>query len=401
MRNNLDRLLEDGILDEVLGRLQGGKEADVFRVRYRGEEVAAKVYKDRQQRSFKHNSAYKEGRKVRNSRTQRAIDKGSRFGRDEAEDAWKASEATTLHLLHGHGVRVPTPVLFYDGVLLMQLVMDADGDDAPRLIDAPIDPEHAGALYRDVRSQIIGMLCCDLIHGDLSPYNVLLGAEGPTIIDFPQTLSAAHNSQSERFFHRDYDNILRFFAGLDRRLNAHGGDAREIWRAYARRELTPDFVPSSAARQYRPPPQPAAATARPPQGDPRPPQGDRRGPRPWAPHAPRPQGPPFQRSQAPHVQRQPAPRVHPQPAPPVPAPRPDGPPPRRGRRRSLQGPAYGAPARSSQRPAPQVVVYVKRRGPLDPPPRPEDGPPQSSQTSQPRGAPPERVEARRERGRRR
>src|SRR6185312_8430770 len=122
--------------------------------------VAAKVYKDRQQRSFQHNVAYKEGRKVRNSRTQRAMDKGSRFGRDEAEDAWKSSEATSLHLLHGHGVRVPTPVLFYDGVLLMQLVTDADGNDAPRLIDAQIDPEHAGALYRDMRRQIIGMLCC-------------------------------------------------------------------------------------------------------------------------------------------------------------------------------------------------------------------------------------------------
>ena len=144
MRNNLDILLSDGIIDEVLGRLQGGKEADVFRVRYRGEVVAAKVYKDREHRSFKHNAAYKEGRKVRNSRTQRAMDKGSRFGRDEAEDAWKSSEASSLQILHGHGVRVPTPVLFYDGVLLMQLVTDTDGDDAPRLIDAPDRPRARG-----------------------------------------------------------------------------------------------------------------------------------------------------------------------------------------------------------------------------------------------------------------
>ena len=265
MRNNLDILLSDGIIDEVLGRLQSGKEAEVFRVRYRGEIVAAKVYKDRELRSFKHNSAYKEGRKVRNSRTQRAMDKGSRFGRDEAEDAWKSSEATTLHLLHGHGVRVPTPVLFYEGVLLMELVTDSDGDAAPRLIDAAIPGEQAGALYRDLRGQIIGVLCCDLIHGDLSPYNVLLGAAGPTIIDFPQTISAAHNSQSEAFFRRDLDNILRFFAGLDRSLEAHRGDVRAIWQAYARRELTPDFVPF--ARQYheeerRPPPRGADSGAR-------------------------------------------------------------------------------------------------------------------------------------------
>jgi RIO kinase 1 len=248
MRNNLDILLSDGIIDEVLGLLQSGKEAEVYRVTYRGQIVAAKVYKDRQQRSFKHNAAYKEGRKVRNSRTQRAMDKGSRFGRDEAEDAWKSSEASTLHLLHGHGVRVPTPVMFYEGVLLMQLVTDPDGDVAPRLIDAPIPREQAGAMYRDLRSQIIGVLCCDLIHGDLSPYNVLLGAAGPTIIDFPQTISAAHNTQSEMFFRRDLDNILSFFAGLDRSLNANRGDARAIWQAYARRELSVDFVP--AARHH-------------------------------------------------------------------------------------------------------------------------------------------------------
>lgn len=251
MLGNLDSLLAEGIIDEILGRLKSGKEADVFRVVYRGQIVAAKLYKDREQRSFKHNAAYKEGRKVRNTRTQRAMDKGSRFGRDEAEDAWKSSEADTLHVLHAHGVRVPTPVMFYGGVLLMQLVTDAEGDIAPRLIEAPIEVEQAGALYRDVRRQIVGMLCCDLIHGDLSPYNVLLGAAGPTLIDFPQTLSAAHNSQSEAFFRRDFDNIFRFFAALDPRLHAHRGDAREIWRAYERRELGPDFAPSGLARDER------------------------------------------------------------------------------------------------------------------------------------------------------
>lgn len=247
MNSQLDLLLSEGIIDDVLGRLKSGKEAEVFRVVYRGQIVAAKVYKDRQQRSFQHNVAYKEGRKVRNSRTQRAIDKGSRFGRDEAEDAWKSSEATTLQLLHRQGVRVPTPVLFYEGVLLMELVSDADGDIAPRLIEAAIEPENAGAIYRDLRSQIIKVLCCDLIHGDLSPYNVLLGAAGPTIIDFPQAISAAHNSQSEGFFQRDFENILNFFIEHDRRLSASRGDGREIWRAYTRRDLSPDYVPMTRA----------------------------------------------------------------------------------------------------------------------------------------------------------
>ncbi|MDP3213409.1 MAG: RIO1 family regulatory kinase/ATPase, partial [Deltaproteobacteria bacterium] len=252
MHSPLDSLVSEGILDDVLGRLKSGKEADVFRVVYRGEVVVAKVYKDREQRSFKHNAAYKEGRTVRNSRTQRAMDKGSRFGRGEDEDEWKASEARCLHRLHAAGVRVPTPVMFYEGVLLMELVTDAEGNAAPRLIDAIFDPAQAAALYRDLRGQIIKMLCCDLIHGDLSPYNVLLAAAGPTIIDFPQTVSAAHNSQSETFFRRDFDGIQGFFARIDRGLLACNSDGREIWKTYVRRELSPDYVPAPVARESRP-----------------------------------------------------------------------------------------------------------------------------------------------------
>ncbi len=244
MQENLEQLLADGVIDEVLGRLKSGKEADVFLVRHRGEVVAAKVYKDRDQRNFKNNAVYKEGRQIRNSRTRRAVEKGSKFGQREAEDSWKSAEADTLYRLHAEGVRVPTPKMFYEGVLLMQLVTTADGQPAARLIDAPIPTEAARAIYLDLRRALIGMLCCDLIHGDLSPYNVLLGEAGATIIDFPQTMSAAHNNRAEHFFRRDFDNIHRFLAGIDRSLQALHGDGQEIWRAYVRRELTPDFVPS-------------------------------------------------------------------------------------------------------------------------------------------------------------
>ena len=344
MLGNLDSLLEEGIIDEILGRLKSGKEADVFRVVYRGEIVAAKLYKDREQRSFKHNTAYKEGRKVRNTRTQRAIDKGSRFGRDEAEDAWKSSEADTLHILHAHGVRVPTPVMFYGGVLLMQLVTDAEGGIAPRLIEAPIGVEQAGPLYRDIRRQIVGMLCCDLIHGDLSPYNVLLGAAGPTIIDFPQTLSAAHNSQSESFFRRDFDNIFRFFTAIDPRLHVHRGDAREIWRAYERRDLGPEYVPTGVAREER-----------------REPAQEARGAVRARPDAA--QGP---RGQRPLRSREPG------------AAGPQGP---QGPQRGHHGPG-NAPPRGGQRQPPRaaqgpVVVYVKRTGIRESEHRVDLAPPQS------------------------
>lgn len=247
MHAALEVLLADGVIDEVVARLKSGKEADVYIVTHGGQLVAAKIYKERTQRSFKNNSGYKEGRLVRNSRTRRAMEKGSRFGQEAEEDAWKTAETEALSQLHNAGVRVPTPVLFYEGVLLMELVVDTEGQPAPRLVDALLSPELAAEFYRDLLRQVVKMLCCDLIHGDLSAYNILLGAQGPTIIDFPQTVGAAANSQAEFFFTRDVENLRLFFAGYDRSLLNRTGDTAEIWRAYVRRELTPDFEPSGRA----------------------------------------------------------------------------------------------------------------------------------------------------------
>src|SRR4030095_1699451 len=163
MTDELDVLIADGVIDEVLGRLKSGKEANVSLVR-RGEHViAAKVYKDRATRSFKNNADYKEGRKVRNSRTQRAIDSGGRFGRDAAEQAWKSAEADALYKLAGSGVRVAEPFMFYEGVLLMDLVCDVEGRPAPRLIDVAIERDAAIGVFADLVAQMISMLCWDLI----------------------------------------------------------------------------------------------------------------------------------------------------------------------------------------------------------------------------------------------
>src|SRR5512143_182622 len=236
MTDPLDALLADGVIDEVLGRLKSGKEANISLVRRGDDVLAAKVYKDRSTRSFKNNADYKEGRKVRNSRTQRAIEGGSRFGRDAAEQAWKSAEADALSKLIGAGVRVPAPVMFYEGVLLMELVKDAEGRPAPRLIDVAIERAAAIGVYADLVAQIIAMLCCDLIHGDLSPYNILAAADGPTIIDFPQVISAVHSSRAEFFFLRDFDNVVRFVSGFDPALAVHRHDGRAIWRAYVSRE---------------------------------------------------------------------------------------------------------------------------------------------------------------------
>lgn len=251
MDDKLELLLADGVIDEVLGRLKSGKEANISLVRRGDDVIAAKVYKDRSTRSFKNNADYKEGRKVRNTRTQRAMDSGGKFGRDAAEQEWKSAEADALYRLVGSGVRVPAPVLFYEGVLLMELVRGPDGGPAARMIDVTLDPSAALGVYADLCAQVIAMLCCDLIHGDLSPYNILAGADGPTIIDFPQVVSAVHSSRAEFYFLRDFDNIVRFVAGFDPALAVHTADGRAIWRAYVSRELTPQFVPPPP-----PPPRP-------------------------------------------------------------------------------------------------------------------------------------------------
>ena len=298
MHDPLAVLLADGVVDEIHGRLKSGKEADLWLVRHGGHTIAAKVYKPRQERSFRNDAGYREGRQVRDTRMQRAMDRGSRFGQAAAEEAWKTKEADALYALHAAGVRVPTPVMFYEGVLLMELVVDAHGHPAPRLVDAHVPRERAAALYEDLRGQMIRMLGCDLIHGDLSPYNILVGSNGPVLIDFPQVVGAAHNSQAESFFRRDVENVRRFLAGIDPSLHAAAGDAHEIWRAYVRRELTPAFVPSGKVPEQRPrpaqrphgggPPRPAERAAQRPHGGGSPRPAERAAQRPHGGGSPRP-----------------------------------------------------------------------------------------------------------------
>ncbi|AGN78941.1 serine protein kinase RIO [Pseudomonas sp. GD03651] len=235
----IEPLIEDGLVDEVLRPLMSGKEAAVYVVRCGNQVRCAKVYKEANKRSFRQAAEYQEGRKVRNSRQARAMAKGSKFGRKEAEDAWQNAEVAALFRLAGAGVRVPKPYDFQDGVLLMELVTDADGDAAPRLNDVHLDAEEARTFHAFVIRQIVLMLCAGLVHGDLSEFNVLLGPDGPVIIDLPQAVDAAANNHAFSMLLRDVDNMAHYFGRFAPELKSTRY-AQEMWALFEAGDLLPD-----------------------------------------------------------------------------------------------------------------------------------------------------------------
>lgn len=233
----LEPLIDDGIIDAVLRPLKSGKEASVYLVRCGADLRCAKVYKDAGRRSFQKRAIYEEGRKQRGSREARAIGKGSRHGRREQEDAWKNAEVAALYRLAAAGVRVPRPFGFFDGVLLMELVADADGNPAPRLSEVELTPELARTYHHFLIEQVVRMLCAGLVHGDLSEFNVLIGPGGPVVIDLPQATDAAGNNNALPMLERDVGNLATSFGRFAPELR-ETRYAREIWNLYQRGELT-------------------------------------------------------------------------------------------------------------------------------------------------------------------
>jgi RIO kinase 1 len=235
----LQALIDDGVIDRVLRPLKSGKEASVYVVDAGGEVRCAKVYKDMAQRSFQQRTLYQEGRKVRGSREARAMGKATRYGRKQQELAWKNAEVDALYQLRDAGVRVPEPFGYVHGVLVMELVADASGHSAPRLGEVDLTPEQARDFHRFLVREVVKMLCAGLIHGDLSEYNVLVGGEGPVIIDFPQVVSAAGNNASRRLLLRDVNALTaRLGRYAPELLDTWYGE--EMWALYEAGTLHPD-----------------------------------------------------------------------------------------------------------------------------------------------------------------
>jgi RIO kinase 1 len=237
----LQSLIDEGLIDTVVRQLMSGKEAMVYVVRRGDETLCAKIYKEATKRSFRQAVDYTENRKVKNTRQARAMAKGTKFGREITEAAWQSAEVDALHRLAAAGVRVPVPHNFWDGVLLMELVTDAEGDAAPRLNDVAFTPEQARMHHATLLAEAVRMLCAGVVHGDLSEFNVLLAADGPVIIDLPQAVDAAGNNHAKRMLLRDVANLRGFFGQFAPELLAtrYG---EEIWQLYEQGALRPGSV---------------------------------------------------------------------------------------------------------------------------------------------------------------
>ena len=237
----LQALIDEGLIDTVVRQLMSGKEAMVFVVRCGDDTRCAKVYKEATNRSFRQAVDYTETRKVKNTRQARAMAKGTKFGRQAQEAAWQSAEVDALYRLADAGVRVPKPYNFHEGVLLMELVTDEQGDAAPRLNDVDFTAEDAARHHATLITEVVRMLSAGVVHGDLSEFNILLAADGPVIIDLPQAVDAAGNNHAKRMLLRDVDNLRDFFGRFAPELLATAFGP-EIWALYERGLLQPDTV---------------------------------------------------------------------------------------------------------------------------------------------------------------
>lgn len=233
-------LVDEGLVDEVISQLMSGKEATVYAVRCGDEIRCAKVYKEATQRSFKKAAQYNEGRKVRSSRRARAMEKGSKFGRKQQEEIWQNAEVDALYKIAEAGVRVPEPFGCYDGVLLMELITDEEGDVAPRLNDVQMPAEQAIEDHQVVMTYVMRMLCVGLVHGDLSEFNVLVDEYGPVIIDLPQAVDAAANNNAKSMLKRDVQNMTNYYSQFAPEL-AKTHYAEEMWAQFEAGDLHADY----------------------------------------------------------------------------------------------------------------------------------------------------------------
>ena len=241
----MEAFADAGYIADVVRRVKSGKEATVYCCRAHpstGRElVAAKVYAIQVAAHYRMNKLYADGRDRMykpDARAQRAIKARGRFGRELVFHDWVSQEYANLRALHRAGADVPEPIHQCGAGILMEYIGDA-ARPAPTLVGAALSPEEAYRLFDQAMRNVRLFLANDLVHGDLSPYNMLLWEDKLVIIDLPQMVHARWNDEAFNVLERDLENILQFFGRRGVKTSATEL-AIDLWTQYRRAQLTVD-----------------------------------------------------------------------------------------------------------------------------------------------------------------
>jgi RIO kinase 1 len=208
---DLNELFQMDYLDELIAGIKTGKEASVYLGRNSRGLVAVKVYTDLRVRSFKHDEAYRSGRRIGDARMEKAIDQGSQKGLDAHQILWVQEEFRQMQHLREYGVRVPQAIAVSGLALVMEFIGDEDGNPAPRISDLKMDREEAEAAFQQAVQNLRMIVKSGRVHGDYSTFNILWHEEEAVVIDFPQVMELKHNPNAYAFLKRDIHSLCKSF----------------------------------------------------------------------------------------------------------------------------------------------------------------------------------------------
>jgi RIO kinase 1 len=210
-----DQFINRGVINEVVRIIKSGKEAEIYlTVRHKEDRdiyVVGKVHLDKKHRNFKNEQVYRSGWQMVGKANQRAIDRMTKYGQQYIQKRWVMEEWNTLRTLWKAGASVPTPVTVNDGVILMSLIGTHD-NPAPKLSDIELSEEGWLGAFNQVIRNVKIMIKHFLVHGDLSPFNILFWEGTVWVIDFPQTVDIEKNINGTDLLYRDLKNVCDFFA---------------------------------------------------------------------------------------------------------------------------------------------------------------------------------------------
>lgn len=230
-------VFDAGLIDEVLFEVKSGKEATVYCCRAKYELVAAKVYRDLATRGFRNSAVYQAGRVhlARSGRAKRAAENRSAFGQEMEQALWIDHEWCLLQRLHDAGLDVPRPVARGERAILMPFLGD-ENSPAPMLHQVELEGAMAAIVVDRLLWNIESMLDAHVVHGDLSPFNIMWHHGGPIIIDLPQSVDPRLNPAARSLLHRDVTNVCEWGERHGVRRNAAGITA-DLWSRFTLGEI--------------------------------------------------------------------------------------------------------------------------------------------------------------------